>query len=213
VREVDLGLGRTRYDTELLDLTPYNWNKEGFVSHPIVVADGTEMWAILMLTNNVDFETMGTSKGPLLIDSSPPLCGEAGDGQQWFNDITYQRSATTLCANWDGFSDPDSGLQSYTVYFGTMPNTSNIVEAEVLSPSAHDMCAEGLTLEHNHTYYATVSAMNHGHLHLTCGRITNGVLVDLTNPDATGAWAKDGDKPPTDMEFSNSASQVMNATR
>lgn len=208
IREVDLGLGNTRYDTEILDLTPYHWNEEGFVSHPIVVPDGTEMWAILMLTNNVDYETMGTSKGPLLIDSTPPICGEVGDGARWFNDIRYQKSASEICANWDGFSDPHSGLESYTVSFGDRPNTSNVVAPEVLSPSTHDHCVAGLTLRHNTTYYATVSAMNHGHLHLTCGLATDGVLVDLTDPEVGKAWAKDGDDAPADMAYSSSASQV-----
>jgi len=67
---------------------------------------------------------------------------------------------------------------------------------------------EDLSLGHNETFYATVTARNHGHLQLTCGLVSNGVLVDLTDPNATLAWAKDGSSPPTDMQFSSSPASV-----
>jgi len=134
IREVDFGLGRTRYDTLLLSLVPYPWNAEHYVAHPLTVADGTEMWAIVKLTNNVDYETMGTSKGPLLIDSSPPVCGEVGDGEKWFADITYQKSSSTLCVNWDGFSDPDSGISEYVNNGGAIANPLSSLAPELAHP-------------------------------------------------------------------------------
>lgn len=44
------------------------------------------------------------------MDRTPPLAGTVNDGEEVGTDIDYTESTTRLCVNWQGFSDPESGI-------------------------------------------------------------------------------------------------------
>ena len=44
-----------------------------------------------------------------MVDRTPPVAGTVSDGAGR-TDIDYQSDMTSLCVNWEGFSDPESGI-------------------------------------------------------------------------------------------------------
>lgn len=46
----------------------------------------------------------------ITVDRTPPLAGTVNDGSEISLDANFQSSLDTLCVNWDGFSDPESGI-------------------------------------------------------------------------------------------------------
>lgn len=55
-------------------------------------------------------QTIAIAEVPFVIDRSPPVAGTVNDGNILRSDLDYQNTASSLCVNWDGFSDPHSGL-------------------------------------------------------------------------------------------------------
>ena len=47
-----------------------------------------------------------------MVDRTPPLAGMVNDGERVGTDIDYTSSTSMLCVNWQGFSDPESGISS-----------------------------------------------------------------------------------------------------
>ena len=94
-------------------------------------------------------------------------------------DIDYQANTTALSATWDGFVDPESGIQYYEYGVsrsrsGT-PNVSPFQSA-FLNTS---VTVSGLSLSDD-VYYFIVCAVNNAELR-KC-RSSDGVLIDLTLP-------------------------------
>lgn len=51
-----------------------------------------------------------------MIDLSPPILGSAVDGnQENFEDLEYSSAKSSLAVQWDGFSDPESGIKEYAI--------------------------------------------------------------------------------------------------
>ena len=61
---------------------------------------------------------MAVSEEAITVDRTPPLAGTVNDGEIVGTDIDYTDSTTQLCVNWQGFSDPDSGISSIQWAFG-----------------------------------------------------------------------------------------------
>ena len=56
--------------------------------------------------------TIAVSEEAVSVDRSPPLAGTVNDGGDVGTDIDYTESDSQLCVNWEGFSDPESGVSS-----------------------------------------------------------------------------------------------------
>lgn len=54
--------------------------------------------------------TVAVSEEAITVDRSPPLTGIVNDGGQVGTDIDYTSRTDQLCVNWEGFSDPESGI-------------------------------------------------------------------------------------------------------
>ena len=122
---------------------------------------------------------------PIIVDRSPPIPGDVLDGDGiGLSDWKYQSSSSRICAKWRNFFDPQSGITAYRWGVGTAPGMSDIITfTEDLPPDQNDICRDGLTLQHNTTYYSTVIAFNADtHQPKNSSASSNGVLVDLTNP-------------------------------
>ncbi len=50
------------------------------------------------------------AENSIMVDRTPPLAGTVNDGSVISLDASYQSSLDTLCVNWEGFSDPESGV-------------------------------------------------------------------------------------------------------
>lgn len=54
--------------------------------------------------------TIAVSEEAITVDRSPPLAGTVNDGAGVGTDTDYTDSTSQLCVNWEGFSDPESGI-------------------------------------------------------------------------------------------------------
>ena len=129
----------------------------------------------------VGFTTVETNETPLKVDRSPPTTGVVRDGPSRGDDLTYQADADILCVNFDGFTDPHSGVGQYQWMVGTGTGLDavlvlNLTEAEVEDRLA---CAN-LSLTHGTTYYSTVTATNMADQPLTTSNVSSGGKLVLS---------------------------------
>ena len=122
----------------------------------------------------VGFATVETDESPVKVDRSPPTTGVVRDGPSHGADLDFQADVDTLCVNFDGFTDPHSGVGQYQWIVGTGtgldPVLVNLTEAEV---SERVACAN-LSLTHGTTYYSTVTATNMADQPLATSNVSNG---------------------------------------
>lgn len=89
---------------------------------------------------------------------TPPIAGTVFDGSVAGVDSDVTNDATTIYANWSGFSDPETGIAEYEWAIGTTPGGEDEMPftSVGLSTSASEVgpFARGLT------YYVTVRATN-----------------------------------------------------
>ena len=100
----------------------------------------------------------------VMVDRTAPIAGQVRDGEGETGDSDYQSSFDTICVNWDGFRDPDTGISSYTwsVEEGTTPG-GDLVFSEQLSVMQvleGKACKEGLTLPQDTIYFSTIEVAN-----------------------------------------------------
>ncbi|XP_064646780.1 uncharacterized protein LOC135499763 [Lineus longissimus] len=122
---------------------------------------------------------------PLLFDPSPPVLGYVFDGSRdqataGRKDQNFQRDDDHIWAYWD-FSDPHSGVVSYSWSVGTCVGCGDILKDHPVGANT-DAVATNLevTLCQGKTYYATVTACNGVGLCSTAS--SDGVLIDSTPP-------------------------------
>ena len=90
-----------------------------------------------------------------------------------------------ICANWQGFFDPESGISYYMVSVGSEPleNVTDISNLTQVNKKSHEACVllqPGFYLEHGKTYYTTVWAYNGAARQLNISTISNGGNLSYT---------------------------------
>jgi probable HAF family extracellular repeat protein len=118
------------------------------------------------------------SSAGIIVDSLPPTGGTVRDGTG--ADIAFQSSATTISANWSGFTDPVSGIAGYAWAIGTSPGGADVQPFTAVG-LVTQMTATGLSLVQGKTYFVTVQATSRAGL-TNAGVSSNGVLVDALGP-------------------------------
>ncbi|XP_070573688.1 uncharacterized protein [Ptychodera flava] len=204
IREVDFGLGRSNRDTYLL-----GWQRYDDKSHITVdycIPDGIPAWIKIRAINNVDLRTVGHSDFPIIVDTSPPIAGDVFDGPDHGIDIDFQSSSNRICANWQNFFDPESGISKYILGVGTAPNTDNVVSFHDVDHTVTVGCHDDMILTHNTMYYSTLLAFNAGHRRLNTSVVSDGVLFDATAP--VEGELRDGLDPSVDMKYSSETATV-----
>ncbi|KAJ8321023.1 hypothetical protein KUTeg_002610 [Tegillarca granosa] len=124
---------------------------------------------------------------PIIVDETPPISGNVYDGPVFKKDLKYTKDKESICANWENFYDPDSGIDFYMVSVGTKPltNVTDIANLTQYDRKTHEACVhldEKHYLKHEETCYVTVWAFNRAHKQLNVSAISDGVMVDLTKP-------------------------------
>jgi|GEM_PF-3499699 len=112
----------------------------------------------------------------IVLDPTPPVAGTVRDGTG--ADIDFQASATSLSANWSGFSDPESGIARYDWAVGTSPGATDI--QSFVNVGSSTQAGASLALADGVTYFVTVRAVNGSGLNMTAS--SDGVTVDATAP-------------------------------
>lgn len=110
----------------------------------------------------------------LNIDWTPPLCGAVNDGVGI--DINTTASLSTLSANWETSTDPNSGIAKYRYAIGTTPGATDLVgwTDNALNTA---VTQTGLSLTDGQTYYFSIKTENGAGLTTIC--TSDGVMVNL----------------------------------
>ena len=85
---------------------------------------------------------------PIRIDLTKPLDGIVYDGETPGVELEFTSSNSSLCAHWEGFSDPDSGIKSYELSFRNSTHTLAVKDVGILQSS----CSDNLFLTHDTRY-------------------------------------------------------------
>ena len=54
--------------------------------------------------------SVAVAENTVTVDRTPPLVGAVNDGSVISLDASFQSSLNELCVNWEGISDPESGV-------------------------------------------------------------------------------------------------------
>ncbi|XP_048251916.1 uncharacterized protein LOC124135018 [Haliotis rufescens] len=225
IAHVHVGLGLTQNDVSLRPYEEYKSYanpKEYVLVEDCVLKPGVATWPRIRLTNNVGLSTSGHANEPLVVDNTPPVAGLIRDGGMVSIDMDYQAKANTICAQWENFYDPESGIKEqlliccnrcelifefrYMWGVGTKPGTDNIVKFKVEDRIIHDDCTN-VSLTHNTTYYSTIIAFNGALNMMRVNSTSNGVLVDTTDP--VKGWITDGDNKTQDVTYTSEQALIQ----
>lgn len=138
------------------------------------------LWSV-RATNAAGLEVEVDSDG-VTIDATPPEAGivlDVADVSDPTTDIQFTFDTVSLAAAWDGFADPESGIVSYTIGFGSLPGNDDIMAFRNVG-TATSFRRGGLFLDTFGTYYATVRAASGAGGWVEA--VSNGVTTDATPP-------------------------------
>jgi len=118
----------------------------------------------------------------LLIDQDPPQAGYINDGHH--SDVDYQSEDTMIAANWNGFTDGNTGSGIKEYKYQITDNNGGIVFSWTSTGNITNITHNGLALKNNTKYFVTVRAIDM--VGLSTDVRTDGVIVDTTHPVFTG---------------------------
>jgi hypothetical protein len=133
---------------------------------------GTTYFTTVRATNGFALTVSATSDGVQVVDAAPPIPGTVSDGPG--ADVDNQASATTVEANWTGFTDPETGIVGYEWAIGTAPGASDVQPFTGVG-TATTASASGFNLQSGSTYFVVVRATNGAGL--TSQAASDGVMV------------------------------------
>ena len=115
-----------------------------------------------LILHLVDLETINVVSYPIIIDRTPPTKGTLNDGSTLGKDINYQSNTTSICINWQGISDPHSGISLYQWGVGYIPLNYSVLSLQNLTDEEiqnHVACRDVLLITGD-TYYSTLQVVN-----------------------------------------------------
>ena len=148
----------------------------------VVLTHGTQyLWSVIA-TNRAGSSVTVDSDG-VTIDSTPPVAGRVRDiaepASDDGSDMQFTSVTVSLAASWDSFGDPESGIATYQIGWGTAPGRTDVVSMrDVGSTTSYKQ--PGVFLSQFATYYATVVAVSGAGGRASAS--SNGFTTDATPP-------------------------------
>ncbi|XP_055997828.1 uncharacterized protein LOC125647098 [Ostrea edulis] len=140
---------------------------------------GLTYYTSLTACNTAELCTTVLTDG-VIMDNSPPSFGLVMDGTR-DRDTEYQSIRTYIGVKWQGFVDPQSGLDHYVWWAGTSPGGNDILSERkvhlTMTAMSFNMSSE---LPVGKRIYVTVRAYNKAGLFTDS--TSNGFVVDITAP-------------------------------
>ncbi|XP_022102001.1 uncharacterized protein LOC110985344 [Acanthaster planci] len=133
---------------------------------------------------------VSASSDGVTVDLTPPIQGSVYDGLlPGPTDLEFSSKPATVEAQWEGFSDPDSGIEDYQVTVYRKHNSSSNVtndfevihKAESVGRDTSSIEWHHFHLKHKDQVYVNLRTINQALNHIDTP--TNGFLVDLTPPN------------------------------
>jgi len=119
----------------------------------------------------------------IIYDATAPTPGIVNDGNG--TDIDYQSSKTTITANWSGFKDLLSGIDSYQWAIGTSIGWIDVMNWTDVADTVTENTS--LTLTNNQTYFIFVRARDAAG-NLSPVAVSDGVTIDELPPTVGIPW-------------------------
>ena len=177
-------------------------------SHPLTtnLTLYTPYYASVRCTSRAGLSATGTSDG-IAPDNTNPLAGVVfdlcPDSCVLSTDVAYSPSADALRFRWEGFADPQSGVDFYEWNYNQDCSGFDLLSSYKNVGVSYEV-NESLPLIHNTLYCVTVQAVNGAGLKVAS--VSNGILVDTTRP--RDVIVKDGANPSADIDYQSSNSVV-----
>lgn len=152
--------------------------KTTYQASGLQLLQGFKYFTTVRAVNRAGLHSTATSDG-VVTDNEPPGAGTVFN-TKWYHDIQWQSDTTKIYASWTGFHDHHSFIEHYECGLGSHPGLDDIVKFQ----NAHfqTVCAfESVTLEHAHTYWASVKAYDNAGL-VSPIASSGGVTIDQTHP-------------------------------
>ena len=151
-----------------------------FTLGKITLANGQRYCIKVKAENKAGLLSSEISSDGFVADVTPPSTRNALvlDGNT-ASDIDYQDNTTAMSAEWEGFADPESGIQYYE--YGISRSREGIMDIFPFRSAGLNtsVTVHGLSLSDG-VYYVTVCAVNNAHLRSCLS--SDGVLIDFTPP-------------------------------
>ena len=146
-----------------------------------------------------------------VVDTSSPIApAVVRDGTSTVTDVAFTYSTTSLAANWNSGSDPDSGIYGYIIAVGTSAGGTGLVGWTSIGNFTSTRTYAGLVT--GATYYFSVKAVNIVGLVSTGAAVSDGqcVITDGTPPfwGGAGSSVRDGAVAGVDISTTISTAQL-----
>ena len=151
-----------------------------FTLSNITLTNGQKYCVKIKAENKAGLISSEVSSDGFIADATPPNVRKAQvrDGTTGL-DIDFQDNNTMLSAEWDGFADPESGIEHYEYGVSrSRAGVSNILPFQNIGLNT-SATVTGLSLADG-VYYVIVCALNNGGLRKCIS--SDGVLIDLSLP-------------------------------
>ena len=193
IKEVDVGMGRTIYDTDLRAWSRHGHAAVGKITFDVDIQPGVPAWVRLRAIDRgkvpvyiffsgldrnflVDLWTSGHSPDVFVFDNTPPHAGHVNDGPPHGHDLQFSSVLNgSLCVNWDHFYDPESGISCRSLGgVGREPEAYDVVPPTPIDYCDLSACLDVSLLVHNTTYFITLTVFNQATRKLNTSATSNG---------------------------------------
>ncbi|XP_035668224.1 uncharacterized protein LOC118410558 isoform X2 [Branchiostoma floridae] len=199
------GVGSSRGMDDVVLLTEYPHSASEACSD-VQLIHNTTYFSVLVAVNNghKHLNVTAWSDG-VLFDATPPLEGTLRDGLEPDSDLEFSSEPSTVSANWDGYSDPESDISDYAVTVqrtslkGNFSHPPEIIHQKTsVGPVATHINWHKFHLHHGDRVSVQLEATNQAMASTLTS--SNGFVMDLTKP--VMVHLGDGTEPGKDREFS-----------
>ncbi|KAK7498950.1 hypothetical protein BaRGS_00009759 [Batillaria attramentaria] len=133
---------------------------------------------IVIFNKALNQKSSNASSDGVLIDLTPPVPGVVVDGDDINSDIEFTSETASLSSSWQGFHDPETQIDSYTL--SVFVNGDLAEEFTDLSSNASNFTDHSFTLQHGDRVHAEVTGTNRAGASVTVA--SDGMSVDHTPP-------------------------------
>ncbi|CAH1239174.1 HEG1 [Branchiostoma lanceolatum] len=206
------GVGSEPGTDDVVPLTEYPHTASQACADVQLIHNTTYYSMLVALNNGHDNLNVSTSSDGVLFDATPPVEGSLRDGLEPDSDLQFSSEPSTVSANWDGYSDPESGIGDYAVtvqrtssFGGNRTHSQEIIhEKTSTGPDATQINWHKFHLHHGDHVSVHLDATNQA-IDSTVTS-SDGFVIDLTKP--VMVHLGDGAEPGEDRAFSADASRI-----
>ncbi|XP_070204336.1 uncharacterized protein [Littorina saxatilis] len=172
------GVGRTPGADNVVSFTRLSRTDRHTCVTDLTLVHNVRYFSTIVAFNNaLNQKSVNVSSDGVLVDLTPPIAGRVVDGDDINNDVDYTSEAASIAAAWEGFSDPETGIDSYTL---------SVFVNDVLKHTDSDIHDEqfvdhSLSLKHGDTAHVEVTSFNKAGSDVKV--TSDGQTVDHTPPE------------------------------